>query len=137
MQLIWVRPSKRTIDYELVFLVATVGGAAGAASWLWLGLPWPHCAFLALTGRPCVTCGATRAALQLAHGHLAAALRFNPLVTLGYLAIALFDLYALAVLVARAPRLRAECFSNGEKIAIRIGVIALLALNWSYLLFLA
>lgn len=134
MQLVWVRPAKATIDYELVFLVATVGGAAGAFGWLWLGLPWPHCAFLALTGHPCVTCGATRAALQLARGHLAAALRFNPLVTFGYFAIGLFDLYALAVLIGRAPRLRFVQFSNGEKVAIRIGVVALLALNWSYLL---
>lgn len=137
MQIVWVRATKSTIDYELAFLVATVGGAAGAFGWLWLGLPWPHCAFLALTGHPCVTCGATRAALQLAHGHLFAALHFNPLVTLGYFAIALFDLYALVVLIGRAPRLRVGQFSSREKVAFRIGVVALLALNWSYLLLFA
>jgi hypothetical protein len=134
MQLVWARPAQTTVDYELVFLVATVGGAAGAATWLALGLPWPHCAFLALTGHPCLTCGATRAALQLSHGHLAAALHFNPLVTLGYFAIALFDLYALVVLIGRAPRLRIVRLSAREKAAVRIGVVALLALNWSYLL---
>lgn len=135
MQLLWVRPARATIDYELVILVATVGGAIGAAGWLWLGLPWPRCEFLALTGHPCITCGATRAALQLAHGHLAAAFLFNPLMTFGYFAIALFDLYGLAVLLGGAPRLRVVRLSPGEKVALRFGAVALLALNWSYLLF--
>jgi hypothetical protein len=137
MQLIWVRPSETTIDHELVFLVATVGGAAAAFGWLWLGLPWPHCAFLALTGHPCVTCGATRAALQMARGHFLAAMHFNPLVTLSYAAIAVFDLYALVVVIGCGRRLRFGFFSGREKVAVRIGVVTLLALNWSYLLVFA
>ena len=137
MQLVWGRPAKSAIDYELVFLVATVGGALGAWGWLRLGLPWPHCAFLALTGHPCVTCGATRAALQFARGHFAAALHFNPLLTVGYFAVALFDLYAAIVLVSGAARLRVLRFSRGEKIALRTVVVTLLLLNWSYLVFVA
>lgn len=39
----------------------------------------PLCPLHALTGLWCPTCGVTRAAHQLLHGHVAAALRFNPL----------------------------------------------------------
>jgi hypothetical protein len=44
----------------------------------------PPCFFHALTGLHCPGCGSTRALHQLAHGHLLAALRLNPL-TIGAL----------------------------------------------------
>jgi hypothetical protein len=43
---------------------------------------YPRCPFFALTGHYCPGCGATRAAAELLHGHLAAALHFNAAVTL-------------------------------------------------------
>ena len=134
MQIVKHRLATSEIDHELVWLVVSVGGAAGATVWLRLGLPWPHCAFLALTGHPCLTCGATRAAIQLGHGHLAAAWHLNPLMTFGYIAIAIFDLYALVVLVTGLPRLRLVGFSGLERKLLRFSVLALLALNWIYLL---
>lgn len=134
MQVISHRLTPGEIDHELVWLLVSVGGAMGAAVWLRLGLPWPHCAFLALTGHPCVTCGATRAAIQLGHGHFAAAWHFNPLMTFAYFAMAIFDLYALVILVSGWPRLRVTGFSGLEKKLLRFSVIALLALNWIYLL---
>jgi hypothetical protein len=48
--------------------------------------------------------------------------------------VALFDLYALIVLLAHAPRLRMIDWTRAEKNAARIGVIVLIAVNWIYLL---
>lgn len=137
MQVVWREPSVSEIDYETLWLVTSVSGAVGAAVWLRLGLPWPRCAFLALTGHPCLTCGATRAAIQFGQGHLLAAWRLNPLVSLAYCGIALFDFYALLALVLQAPRLRLVHFSAFEKKTARITIAALLAINWAYLLVLA
>jgi hypothetical protein len=39
----------------------------------------PRCALNSLTGMYCPGCGSTRALHQLAHGHLGAAFRLNPL----------------------------------------------------------
>ena len=81
-----------------------------------------------------MTCGATRSAIQFLHGHFHAALIFNPLVFAGLCAIALFDVYAFAVLVMRAPRLRLKDWKRTETKIVRILIIALLLLNWAYLL---
>jgi len=62
-----------------------------------------------------------------------AALKWNPLAVIIYGAIVLFDAYAVAVILIRSRRLRAY-FSAGEKKALRMTVIALLLINWIYLL---
>jgi hypothetical protein len=97
-------------------------------------LPWLRCPFLAVTGYPCLTCGATRCAIAFLHGNLSLAWSWNPLAFVALYAVALFDLYALIVLVARSPRLRAIDWTGAEKNAVRIAVIALIVVNWAYLL---
>ena len=42
----------------------------------------PVCTFRSITGLPCPGCGATRAAYQLMHGNVGAALEFNALAVL-------------------------------------------------------
>jgi hypothetical protein len=55
---------------------------------------YPRCPFYLLTHYRCPGCGTTRALSELLHGHFAAALHFNPAVTLlapvvlGYFAVA-------------------------------------------------
>jgi len=122
------------IDHELVWLVVSLGGFLGLAVWFAARLPTPHCTFHSLTGLPCLTCGATRSAYQFLHGHFAASFLFNPLAFVTYCAVIAFDLYALAVLVTRAPRLRLGKFSRTEKCLARTAVIVLLAAHWTYLL---
>ena len=121
-------------DHELLWLSISLAGLAASALWLGVGLPWPHCLFLALTGHPCLTCGATRATMQFLHGHFANALRWNPLVFVALWAVIFFDAYAAVVLIMRWSRVRLSGLTNNERILVRIGVIVVLALNWIYLL---
>ena len=122
------------IDYELVWLLVSLGAFLGLALWFAVRLPTPQCVFHALTGLPCVTCGATRSAFQFLHGHFSASLFFNPLAFLAFCSVLAYDLYALVMLAARAPRLRFGNFSRSEKLFARGAVIILLAGNWLYLL---
>jgi uncharacterized protein DUF2752 len=134
MRLCWKRLAPAETDHELLCLSVSAAGLAASAAWFSLGLPWPDCAFHDLTGFPCVTCGATRSAVQFFHGHFHSALLFNPLIFASLCAIGLFDVYAFAVLATRAPRLRLADWKQTEKGAVRILIITLLILNWAYLL---
>lgn len=122
------------LNHELIWLAVSLGGLAFAASWLWLGLPWPQCAFHSLTGHPCLTCGMTRSAIRFFHGDFTGALRWNPLVFVALCGLSIFDAYAFAVLIFRVPRLRLMQFSATEKGFLRTLVIVLLLANWIYLL---
>jgi hypothetical protein len=128
------RLAAHEIDHELLWLLISVSACLALLLWLSAGLATPRCGFRALTGLPCLTCGATRSAWQFLHGQFVTSMRFNPLAFVAYCGIAIFDLYALAVLIARAPRLRLNNFTRGEKLAARIVVVALLSANWLYLL---
>ena len=132
MRVQWRRLRPGELDHELVWLLVTVTSAALAAAWFALHLPWPQCNFRALFGIPCVTCGSTRSAIALLHGDVGAAWNWNPLATLAMLAIGLFDLYALGVLAARAPRLRVDL--RGSKWPIVAVLLAVIAINWAFVL---
>ena len=124
----------RETDYEFIWLLVCAGTFVFAAAWLALRLPWPACIFHAVTGFPCATCGATRSAVALFHGQFLAAWKWNPLAFASYLAIIIFNLYAVGVVVTRAPRLRLVSFAPAEKKFLRLSAIALLLANWIYLL---
>ena len=134
MRLVSRRIAPGEFNHELVWLVVSLAAAVGGAIWLGLGLPMPHCPFLAATGYPCLTCGATRCSIALLHGHFGAAWLWNPLAFVALGGLALYDLYAVIVLVAGLPRLRLVDWTAVERNAVRIGVIALIAVNWIYLL---
>ena len=121
-------------DHELIWLSVSVASIGLAATWFALGLPWPHCLFHDLTGRPCVTCGMTRSAIQFFHGHFLAAFQWNPLVFAALCALIIFNAYAVIVLVTRAPRVRICFCTQRAKTFVRVSVISAFALNWIYLL---
>jgi hypothetical protein len=121
-------------NHELVWLSVSLASLVCASIWLALGLPWPTCLFHEVTGLPCLTCGATRCSVAFFHGHLFSAWFWNPVVFCALCAIALFDLYAMAVLVARAPRFRITWSTTRSKQVTRFVVVTGLALNWIYLL---
>lgn len=134
MRLVWRPLAPHETDHELLWLSVSLGGLVLAAAWLKAGLPWPVCWFHQLTGHPCATCGATRAALAFFRGDFLAAFAWNPLAFLAYCAIALFDAYAFLVLILRRPRLRILDIGSGARRLMRWSAIAALAMNWTYLL---
>jgi hypothetical protein len=121
-------------DYELIWLSVTLVSLALAVGWLAVGLPWPHCVFLALTGHPCVTCGATRCAIAFFQANFSGAWKWNPLVFVALCAISILDAYAFAVLIVRGRRLRLTNFSAGEKNFVRVVIVIGVLVNWMYLL---
>ena len=127
-----LRPAET--DHELIWFAVSLGSLAFATAWFALGLPWPRCAFHDLTGLPCATCGMTRCGIQFFHGHFLAALQWNPFVFAVLCAVIDFDVYALATVVARTPRLRIHLATQSAKTFLRVSVISALALNWIYLL---
>jgi hypothetical protein len=133
MRLLWRGRSANEPDHELIWLAVSAASIAGGAAWLAMALPWPRCPFFAVTGLPCVTCGATRSTIAFLHGDFLSALRWNPLAFVAFCALIAFDLYAAIVLVGRMPRLRIVDWTIMERNTTRIIVISLLALNWIYL----
>jgi Protein of unknown function (DUF2752) len=134
MQLTRRRLGPNELDHELIWLTVSLGSLAVAAGWFALRLPWPHCMFLAVTGHPCATCGATRSAIAFFHADFWSAWKWNPLAFLLLSGLSIFDAYAFAVLVIRAPRLRIVQFTPSQKIVLRVLAVVLLLLNWIYLL---
>src|SRR5437763_11680985 len=134
MRLIWRRIPPDNFNHELVWLAVSIAAVAGGGIWLSLGLPTLRCPFLAVTGYPCLTCGATRCSIALLHGNFVVAWFWNPLAFVALCGVALFDLYAAIVLLTRTPRLRLVDWTRAEKNAARIGAVVLIAVNWRYLL---
>jgi hypothetical protein len=122
------------VDHELIWLVVSLVTIVFLAIWFATRLPTPQCFFHHITGLPCPTCGATRAACQFLHGHFADSFRFNPLAFLAYCGIVIFDLYAAVVLLARAPRIRLVSLSPNESRFVRAIVVAAFLSNWLYLI---
>ncbi len=103
-------------------------GAVAVLERRW-GVEVAPCLFKGLTGHPCPTCGATRAALALASGHPWRAFLWNPLlVAAGALAAAGFAFRAATGL---APRF--QWTPRGRTLALLALAAAVLA-NWVYLL---
>ena len=108
--------------------------AAGAAAIVLLHvdrLPFFVCMFRAVTGWPCLTCGATRAAALLALGDLRGALAMNPLATLAGVALVPWGLADL-VLTTRGRAVAVEATAGAGRM-LRIAAVTAVALNWAYL----
>jgi len=76
----------------------------------------------------------TRGLSCLLQGNLEAAILFNPLLMALVFGITLYLLYCVAVVSAGLPRLRCEPLSKITTLAVRVGVVALIAGNWIYLI---
>lgn len=95
---------------------------------------WYKCPFHTMTGIPCFTCGMTRAFRHMVRFDIAEAFAVSPLGALFCLFTAAYVLYALVVVPFRLPRPRVRLESRAARWALRLGVPALLILNWIYLI---
>ena len=121
-----------------VEIVATLLGLLVACAALFLPLDRfaplaGECLFKLWTGRPCLTCGATRAVLAFAHADWRAALRMNPLVGGGLIATTLYAPLAAVMWLGRIPRPRVSPASKTAAWTSALIALVLLAANWAYL----
>lgn len=106
---------------------AALASAAAAPFARTLAAGAPACAFHAVTGVPCPTCGGTRALVALAGLDVGAAFAWNPLVTLAAAAFVLGGLVAL-VLAARGRGVA----DVAPRPWLRAFAALALAANWAY-----
>jgi hypothetical protein len=98
------------LDHELLWGAVGLATLGLALAWLAVVGPLPFpCAFRALTGLPCPTCGATRALLALLAGEPGTALRAHPAVAGAALAAPALGIYAVVTWWFDLKRLRLEC----------------------------
>ena len=95
-------------------------------------LPVTFCAFKAVTGLPCMTCGTTRAFARLYSLDLPGAVTMNPLSAAVALALVPWGLVDL-VLLPRGRALVLE-ISRGLAPFVRVTAVALVFANWAYLI---
>ena len=130
-----MRPlAPKETDFEFLFLVVSFVAGSSCLVWLAFGLPWPGCSFRQLTGLPCPTCGATRSALSLLRGDLAAAWQRNPLMFVCYAGALILDLYCVGVLLFRFPRVRLAGVPSKVKRGLYLLILVAIVANWVYLL---
>ena len=93
----------------------------------------PRCAFRALTGIPCLTCGTFRALRALMSGHWGDAFHLQPLLTvLAILSIA-WVCYAVGGAQLGISRLRVRLTRREAVLSVAVGVTMILV-NWVYLI---
>jgi hypothetical protein len=91
----------------------------------------PGCPLKSVAGVPCPTCGTTRTALALAQLDIAAALRLNPLATGVWVCLIAGGMVALVMTLAGRSL---PALPNRLPMPVRLAVVAIVAVNWAYLL---
>jgi hypothetical protein len=94
----------------------------------------PSCAFKALTGFPCPTCGSTRSLVHLAHTDFSAAFAMNPLICSAFFIGVFSLLYGIPASFFRLPKLTVR-LTDLEKGTIRAVAVTAVLINWLYLIF--
>ena len=119
--------SKHPLSVHAVWTVIIIG----ALVYTFWSTP-KACAFHALTGRPCLTCGMTRATAALFSGDFGTALYFNPAGVLFTAALFFFSLFKLFEYIFR---FELKVFLT-RKLALtaRLTVVFILAANWLFLI---
>lgn len=93
----------------------------------------PGCRFHELTGWPCATCGITRGIVALGAGEWRTALRANPLLVSGTLALFGYAAVAAVLWAFRLPRPRIGLATRGARLAALLALVAAVLVNWAFL----
>lgn len=89
------------------------------------------CTLKAVLGLPCMTCGATRGTMRLLYGDVVAAVLFQPMMMLVYLAVGIWGAVSFgAFLLDRRVEIR---LSDGASLAFKVTLGMIPVLNWGYL----
>ncbi|HPR64683.1 MAG TPA: DUF2752 domain-containing protein [Thermoanaerobaculia bacterium] len=129
--------SRDTIDPPYGFIFMAVVAAAGLFFlfiYPFLPLHVRHCVFHQMTGYPCPTCGSTRAALTLLHGHPIQALAYNPLAILSGMALGVWGMASFFFEILGKRRFKLE-MSKKEGNLLRVSAILAILLNWAWLIY--
>jgi hypothetical protein len=95
-------------------------------------IPHTQCVFHDITGYPCLSCGATRAAEALLDGNIPGMIYYNPLLVLFCAGLFFFSLFKLAEFIFK---FRVFIDVNRKTASlIRIGVIMSIVANWAFLI---
>lgn len=92
----------------------------------------PECVFHRVTGVPCLTCGATRSIVALSQFDLISSLALNPLTPIFAIALVVFSSISLSGYIFKKSLVLK--FSEREKKLLRIGAVALIVVNWLFLI---
>jgi hypothetical protein len=124
--------SREERQLALLWLAAATSAVALRPLWLTIAPQLRPCVFRALTGIPCPTCGATRAATAFLDGRLFEALAANPLATVvGFVFVVGAPLAALWAVA----RWRMPMIATPLPLWTRIGAVSLIGVNWLYVIF--
>ena len=122
------------VDHELLW--TAVGGLVAGTGWAALRAHGPlvlaRCVFKAVTGLPCLTCGATRALEAIAAGRLLGALWLNPVVTALAFGWTAYAAYGLGAMIGAWPRAAVRLDAR-ECTAVRAIAAAAMLTGWAFL----
>ena len=71
---------------------------------------------------------------EIAKGHFGQALHNNPAAVIALSLVLLYDVYAIAVLAARLPRLRIVRVSAPMRLTLRLGLLFVVLANWAWVI---
>lgn len=126
------RPASREErQLALLWLVAAASAVALKPLWLEIAPRLGPCVFRSLTGIQCPTCGTTRAATAILDGDFLTALAANPLAAAVGLAFIVGAPLAALWATVRWP---VPVLSPTAWRWIRVGMVALITVNWLYLI---
>jgi hypothetical protein len=115
-----------------IFLGLGLAAAAGVGLFHLDRLPFTLCAFKAVTGLPCMTCGTTRTLGLLFVGQVGEAMAMNPLATLVGVALVFWGLADLLLLRQKAV-LGVEVAPPARPV-LKVAAVAVVIANWAYLI---
>ena len=133
----WQTPGEGRPGLEIAGGLVALGVLAAArllpsGFFSWTTMCW----FRRVTGRPCPSCGATRAFLALARGRWIEGIAHNPLFAGIFFGLIVLVVYAAWVVVLRKPCLRLSFGGRREKWILGVALAAAVLLNWAYLIWI-